>query len=407
MPFFSFAKQKKDATIALFDIGSASVGGALASIPLTKIKEKRLTPTIRWSRRKEIPFQSAVDIGNFPQQIFNALKEIIQMMSIASPEHPSMLLCTFSSPWYTAQTRIARSVLPKPSIISPQIIEALADAETAAFRTARMPPDARKEASDYLTPLEQKIMRIRLNGYATAKPYAKRAQDIDIAMYVSMSPRVFIDTVRELLLGAFHRAIDHEHSLAFISFSALRDIYPERDHFLMCDIGGEITEVSLIRDGYLVETVSFPKGRMTLLRDMVSSLGRPPEEVMSMLSLSLGGLHKEGASSPLTNLIAEGRNAWLALFREALMQLGSRNALADEIEITAHPIMRRFIEPVFTDNAFDFGAGAGARKLKPHFIDASFLRAHVSFAHAEQFDPFLALEALFADKLLNLASETI
>lgn len=403
---FSFANPNKNKLVALFDIGSGSVGGALVSI--SGQKNGSTLPTVLWSRRKEISFQQTVDPDQLIQLIFSTLKTLAQAISVETKEHPSIIFCTFSSPWYIAQTRIAKSSFAEPLVVIPPIINSLVDAEKAAFQTEYL-PRAHHTESNRAVLLEQKIMRVRLNGYVTQKPYAKRAQDIDVALYISMSPQIFLDTASQYIGEIFHREIDQYHSFAFISFSALRDMFPKRDHFLMCDIGGEITDVSLVKDNMLMETVSFPKGRMTMMRDMVSSLKRPPEEVLSMLTLYFDGLQREDAqSSTLSGLVEKNKNAWLSSFREAMEELGSRNFLSSDIEITAHPIMGRWIGSALSQAPFHLGAMGGDEfKLNAHFIDASFLRKFVSFKDIGQFDSFLALEALFAEKMLNLAVETV
>ncbi|MBI5004695.1 MAG: hypothetical protein HZC04_00705 [Candidatus Lloydbacteria bacterium] len=401
----SFSAHKPYTSVALLDIGSTSVGAAL--VRLSEQTDGAFPPTVVWSRRKEIPFQQAVDSDHFFQRISGALKAVLEAMSTEAKESPQAFFCTFSSPWYAAQTRIAKSTFPQSSIITPQIVNSLVDAEAAAFEAAyasHMPA----ESSGRAALLEQKIMRVRLNGYAVEKPYGKSAQEVDVALYISMSPQFFLDEVNRLVGEVFHRGIDQYHSLAFVSFSALRDIFPEREHFLMCDIGGEITDLSLVKNNLLVETVSFPKGRMTLMRDAVSRLKRQPEEVLSMLTLHFEGLRGEDALSPrLNEIIEQGRKEWLEAFYAAMTELRNRNFLAGDIEITAHPLMRQWIGSALSSATPPLGA-VGNVKLNPHFIDAPFLRTFVSFQDAaRQFDAFLGLEAVFAEKILNLAGKAV
>ncbi|MBI5005160.1 MAG: hypothetical protein HZC03_00955, partial [Candidatus Lloydbacteria bacterium] len=163
----SFVNHNKNKFAALLDIGSTSVGGALVDISGQK---DGMPPTIVWSQRKEIPFQNTIDLEYFLQGILNALKIVATAMSAEAKEHPAALFCTLSSPWYLAQTRIAKSSFAKPEIITQKIIDALVDAETAAFRRAYSP----QAPSGAAALLEQKIIQVRLNGYATQKPYGKR-----------------------------------------------------------------------------------------------------------------------------------------------------------------------------------------------------------------------------------------
>ena len=393
----SFTVHKPYTIVALFDIGSASVGVALVRISTQA--DTAVPPMILWSRRKEIPFQGAIDHGHFFQSIFSVLKTVTEAMSVEAKESPDIIFCTFSSPWHTSQTRIAKSTLSQPSVIIPQIINSLVDAEKMAFEKAYA-SRVSVESSWRVALLEQKIMRISLNGYATQNPYGKSAQDIDVALYISMGSQSFLDEINHLVEKIFHRGIDQYHSLPFVSFSALRDIFPGREHFLMCGIGGEITDLSLVKNNLLVETVSFPKGRMTLMRDAVMLLKRQPEEMLSMLTLHFEGLRGEDALSvKLNEIIEQGKKEWQESFRGAIVELRSRNFLANDIEILAHPLMRQWIGPALS---------SGDIKFRAHFIDAPFLRKFVTFQDgAQQFDSFLGLEALFAEKILNLAKKAV
>lgn len=389
---FSNPNYKKDALVALFDIGSSSVGGALVAFSAEKDGS---SPTVLWSQRNEISFQETVNIEHFLQGILSTLKTVAKAMSVAAREHPTAIFCTLSSPWCLSQTRIVKSSLAQSSIVTEKIINALVDAEVAAFRSG---------LTSYLESgvmLEQKIMRVGLNGYATQKPYGKRAQDIDISLYVSAAPQSFLNMIRQPVEEIFHRPVDQYHSLALVSFSALRDLSPERENFLICDIGGEVSDLSLVKNNILVETVSFPKGMMTFIRDAVSLLKRPPEEVLSRLALHFGGHHDDTVSAKFDSLITEGREKWLSSFREAIAELRSRNFLPDEIELTAHPVIEKWIRPALSQTPFAVGI-SGDSNLKTRFIDAAFLRKSVSFKDIGSVDSFLALEALFAGKILNL-----
>jgi hypothetical protein len=407
-PLF-FSNHKKNNLIALFDIGSTSVGGALVNISTHQKQKNGVPPSVIWSKRKEISFQYAIDHDHFLQHIFSALKIISKAMSVEAKAHPSMIFCTFSSPWYAAQTRIAKSSLSQPSIITEPMVHSLVDAETTDFQTSEMPRHLHARLSR-TTLLEQKIMRVELNGYATEAPYKKSAQTLDVALYISMSPRIFLDAANRIIGEVFHRDVDQYHSFSFVSFSALRDIVSERDTFLLCDINGEVTDISLIKDNILVESISFPGGRVNMVRDIVSTLKRPPEEVLSTITMHFNGLtdRHPASNKPKSALVIEkSKNAWLASFRKAVMELRTRNFLPADIEITAHPMTQQWLETALSNATFPLGVSGEERGFKVNFIDALFLRKHISFENASQFDLFLALEALFADKLLNLKSDTI
>ncbi len=126
-----------------------------------------------------------------------------------------------------------------------------------------------------------------LNGYQTSKPYGKQTKSIEISIFLSMISKEVETKTRKVLEKIFHSHTIAFHSFALTSFSAIRDIFHSEEDFLLVDVGGEVTDVSLVRRGILLETVSFPTGKNFLLRSVVLDLNTIPEEAHTLIRMFL------------------------------------------------------------------------------------------------------------------------
>jgi len=91
MDMFSFLKNSRESTvIAVFDIGSASVGGALISF---HAGEK---PKIIWSARESMVFQNDLNFGRFLSSMLETLEKVLIKMQQSEMPHPRSFLFLLS-----------------------------------------------------------------------------------------------------------------------------------------------------------------------------------------------------------------------------------------------------------------------------------------------------------------------
>jgi len=56
------------------------------------------------------------------------------------------------------------------------------------------------------------------------------------------------------------------------SFTVVRDMHIQKENFLLLDIGGEVTNISMVKKNILRESISFPLGCNFLPRGVASNL---------------------------------------------------------------------------------------------------------------------------------------
>src|ERR1035437_8456216 len=111
---FLFSSKKKDKIIALFDIGSGSVGGAIVRIPI----DGKGVPTILKSVTNEIKFHKRLKAKNFMKDMISALDLTVNALYNKKVGVPDQIVCVLASPWYLSETRVIKMKREKPFIFT-------------------------------------------------------------------------------------------------------------------------------------------------------------------------------------------------------------------------------------------------------------------------------------------------
>ncbi|HDO23682.1 MAG TPA: hypothetical protein ENG99_00500, partial [bacterium] len=121
--------KKKEEVIAVFDVGSASVGGMIIkTCPESK-------PEVITNARIPIDFLLDVNFEAFWRCARNSLKKVIAELLKDSPRGVDKIFCTFSSPWFISQTRIIKVKREKSFEITDDFLKKLIDNEIKIFES--------------------------------------------------------------------------------------------------------------------------------------------------------------------------------------------------------------------------------------------------------------------------------
>lgn len=320
--------RSREKLVALFDIGSGSVHGALALLSGGDAGRARLI----YGDDEEFIFHEHVNAERLSRAMLSALEKVADGLSAAAHEHHETIghvMLTFSAPWCIAETKILHYEHDTQIEIKQTIIDSLIEEAWRRFGTTpSTDPEARGaravEAPSVL--IEQAIVRVALNGYRTQVPIGKVASTLEIALYLSRMPRGTLEDVHGVLERIMPGAALVPHSSALVLTSVLRDLFPVHEDFLLCHVSAEMTELVLVLEGVLLETISFPYGTHTLVRELASSLKSSPAATLSLLSLGAGAADEKttGRTNDALHKRAEG---WLTEFRRALASLTDTHGL--------------------------------------------------------------------------------
>lgn len=389
-----FKNSSKSRVIAVFDIGSASVGGALISFhPGEK-------PKILWSARESMVFQNDLNFGRFLSSMLETLEKVLVRMQKSDMPHPRSFLCVFSSPWYASQTRVVKMKRDTPFSISKRGVEDLIAHEIETFRESHI-GKYKQMGEEEIDIMEIHIIQMKLNGYVTDNPYGMRAKSLEMSLYISMAPKRVLDSVKSRITKTFTFHDVRFSSFSLTAFSTIRDVFSHRNDFLFMDISGEVADISLSKGGVLLETTSFPLGKNFLLRRIASGLNTVPEEVASLWSMHREGKTSDAVKEKIDRILEESKSEWLKSLNQALRGISDDIVLPGVIFFTADADIASWFSDCLASSELGEFTGTGL-PFDVIFLATVTMDKFSTRNPQTEKDSFIMVESLFADRVVKL-----
>ncbi len=332
MGFFSSSSGRGNRVLIL-DIRSSSVGGALVEYKEPSNGQGKTLPSIIYTTRKDLIFQEDLNFEIFLEMMLKSLEEVVVDILHAKLGAPSAIYCVLASPWYASQTRVVTLAKNTPFIFTKKFAQELIDKEIALFQSEQV--NKYQELGQAVRTIEEQTIEVALNGYSVKDPIGKHARELSMTLFLSFSPEVVINAIENIIHKHFHNRHISYYTFAFASFITLRDLFMNEDTFLLVDVGGEITDISIVKNDLLLQSVSFPFGKNFLLRKISKALGKSGGEALSLYRMYADMKLEKNTIDQLAKILAEARVEWLAQFQHSLEDINKEFTLPDTIFMTA------------------------------------------------------------------------
>lgn len=391
MDFFRRNAKGGQHFIIIFDIGSSSIGGAFVSINGTQ------QPEIIFSIRRNIPFQEKLNFQRFLDSMIKTLEEMFDVLQKAGGGvRVDHAFCILASPWYASQTRLVQYKQQTPFIVTEKGLSKLIDREIALFRESKL--FARSKVGDTAPVImESKNIQMKLNGYEARNPYGKSVSELEIALYLSMIPANIFTSINESIVKYWHTPPVHFSSFSFTAFDTIRDIFTEESSFLFIDISGEVTDISLAKNNVLLESISFPTGKNSLIRAIVKNMHASPATAISEMNMYLEGESTLDHGRQIEEILTKEIMEWKIFFEDALSQFATEFPIPRTIFYTADENVSEWFEDAIKNADFSrFSPEDG--KFAVRSLGSAFLSKFIKVLEPDFRDPFLAIETIFANK---------
>ena len=325
MNIFSFLK-KKDELVLVIDIGSSSVGASLFWMQTSGV------PKIIFSIREPIKIEEGVDLDIFLENTIKSLKNVVKKISTKGLGAPKRIFCVFASLWVVSQTRIVKYKKDEPFVFSSKLADKLIKKEIEIFEEEYKKTS--KDSNNKFRPIEFKNMKTVLNGYPTSNPLNKKASELEMSIFISMIQEKILKKTEEIIFNHFHTKDIRPSSFLLASFVVARDMFIHQDNFLLVDIGGEITNVSMIKKDMLHESTSFSLGRNFILRGIANGLKCSLDDAESYISLYENSHATISMEKIIDPIMDELKTKWLKRFQESLATLSNDISIPATIFVT-------------------------------------------------------------------------
>jgi len=386
----------------IYDVGSASVGGAIVDL------EKNTKPHVLYSIRAPLSLQEDLTFDRFVKSMLSVFLDVSMQLkdagvtqSIASAGNKkiSATHCILSSAWFVSATKTMRIEKNEPFVVTEKILDELFTNALAEFKDIESPHVNFKIPSKSVM-VDSHILATALNGYYTTEPLRKTAKTLESSYYFSMAETEVVERLSEMMTKFFHVAEPQFHSYSLASFAVLRDLFEELDHYMIMDISGELTDVTVVHNDIMRETASFPIGHNSLIRDVQRAFATTPREAKSRLTLFTED--KQAAASAETvkmeNTISLSATAWAQKFEDVLKLLEKETSLPSTLFITGMPETVQWYVKALSKN--DFSEVLFAQNpFRVTVLEEGLLSPCCTFSPTiETIDPFLSLESLFFNR---------
>ncbi|MEK7157905.1 MAG: hypothetical protein AAB688_02380 [Patescibacteria group bacterium] len=394
--FSSSNKGNKEISI-IFHIGSGSIGGYLIRLA------KSSKPEILYASKVPISFQKDLSLDRYFTLMIKAFDQValdIHKNGISHLNFTGFLndgikraFYILSSPWCVSQTKIIKIKKNKPFEISDDSMNEIVKEQEAQFLLS-------DSATDSVL-IEKKIIGAKLNGYKLSDVYNRKSKDVELAFFMTSSPKSVIKELKAATLKYFNFQSSYFNSFALSSFSAIRDIYPDKENFVYLDVHGELTDLSIVKDGILVESVSFPIGKSYFIRKLSKDLRISSEvEAYTLMNLYASGGCDEETSKKVKLSIDASLKYWSDNFHSTLTSLSSSMYLPRTIFTIAGDEFSIFFVKNLRKEKFSQFSLAEA-PFDVIVLDSKRLSEHVRFDKVLIKGPFVELECVFLNKLFN------
>jgi len=348
MSLFSFLKKNKESYYLVFNIGSGSVSGAII-----KFTEKPGVDVIHYESSL-IPFQQEISISKHLELMEKTLKNLAEkirangLRKINQNKNKKFTINNvyyiFSSPWCISQTKTIKVT------------------ETKAFRVtksylnkviAKYENQFEAEIEEVGKIIEKKIIQIKTRNNPVNDIYNKLTKNLEISLFFTVVPEKILNTVENAVSKTFNIKNVWCHSLSLALFSDIRDLFPHHENFLQIDISEEMTDVSVVRDNVITNSISIPFGRNYFLRNISSILKVPEKIADSMIKIHCSNDNNELANLKLAVVMDMIAKSWLDKIITMLDNLKEEIYTIDSIFLIANHDITSFLKDKLQKEGFN------------------------------------------------------
>ncbi|MFA6586264.1 MAG: hypothetical protein WCS86_03850 [Candidatus Paceibacterota bacterium] len=387
-----FSRQKESKELALvFDIGSSSVSGAIFEI------QKSGIPKIILSIREPIIFEEKIDTDRFLFLTIKSLEVVASRICMMGVGRPSKIFCVLSSPWYASQTRIIKLEKNTPFLFTSKLADSLIEKEISFFEEENL--NKFLNTDNKIRMIEFKNMKTMLNGYVTSDPFNKKARKLEMVVFLSMSSDSILKKIEETISRHFHNNDIKFSSFAMASFTVARDMFVHQEDFLLVDIAGEMTDISIIKKEIISNSISYPLGRNFMIREVAKSLHCTLDEAKSFISIYRDGHASGSVEEKIEPIVDRLKTEWLNGFQKSLVNLSEDISIPATMFITVDQDFMDFFSEIIKTEQFNQYTLTES-KFKIIFLNAKTLHGITTFQENINRDPFIIIESIYLNRFI-------
>lgn len=349
----------------ILDIDSASLGMCV----LTEIDGR---PIVSMTKRVPIGTGATRDHA----ALILLLKDVLATLLLEYAKvNPTTVIIVSASPWFLATLKTISSVSERPVRISGKTIDRV------------VVEHGRDATAEYI---ESVPIAVTVNGYRTRVIHPLLGKSLAVSMYQSVADSQFKHMVTTVIHASFSHARLVWHTTPLVYAETILRITGE-DHAVIVDVGGEVTDITILSHKTVGFVGSLPHGSRSVIRSVATALNvanGAVADASSRLAMLASGELADADMQKVSTALMEASTDWQKGFNEILAAAGNSVPVSHSIFL----IGERAELPWFVRVV----VGAAVRaKLAPVVIGVDFFKGLLSYGEGGMFDSSLALAVLF------------
>lgn len=311
-----FKSKNKIKNVLVFDIGSSSVGGSVVSI---SEKYNKIKPDIIKSIRDEMVERGDVSFDILLKDMLNSLNDVVNFIYNSKTGVPEEAFCVLASPWYLSEIRNIKYSRETPFVFTNKLASELLQKEINLMNISY---EKKYSDSDSIPSLiENHIMEVIVDGVSDFSPLGKKVKSIEMNVIISLCPKVLLNKINEIISKTFLQIPITFSSFMADSYLAVRDQHIGIDSYLLMDIGGEVTDVTLIKNNIIKSSITFPSGKRSIFNYLSNELRVELRDAKELFKLFMSNNLSIDLDKKISMSLNSIRDIWAKKFIESFMIL--------------------------------------------------------------------------------------
>ncbi len=331
-PMFGiYLGRKRELIVAVADVSGGSVGLAII------VPTKRGPARVLAAERAPLTYSDPAGVASIGSQIRTVGEKLNKSYSAHSPKGgvPTELFVILHSQIARSKVSRVESKYSKETTITDRHISDMAAKILESERDI-----------DTSSLFEASVIRTELNGYPTSIPTKKRVTRLAVSTLLSEVTHEVRRDIEIAFQQTFPHLVPVFRSATRASVSVLAEIMGESQDYVVIDIGGGGSTITVIREGIAVESQSVNEGTRQIV-SRIAGTGMP-EEALSMMRM----LAREQCSDPACDAIrvsmVSAEPELVKMFGEAISKCVSNRRLPNTLLLIAHPDLATWLSRFFT-----------------------------------------------------------
>ena len=380
IPFFS--SLHRGTLMAVFDIGSGSVGGAI-------VEERGQRPLlIHTSLRLSVPHEKRTEeqlATVIAQKTAEVAEKLLTMHAKSKAPQKSIREClvVVHVPWVHSFTHVLEAPLKAETRVIEDMIVQLSH--------KALPKKAEDER---IETFEKSVVRVELNGYPTSNPIGKKAKHIGVVVLETEMLQQMKKRLTNSLGATFPGVTLLFRSSTLVDSTLMRRRAPQLAHFTIADVTSEATSITIIRGGVVVDQRIVPVGFRSILRTISKEKGSTEDDIQSRIRMLMKDMCSTDECRSLTSSLDAVGAQFTKDFGNVFAEMGKVRKLPNTLVVRCHPDLLKWFTAFFarldfaqfTETTQPFSVGE---------ITAGAIAEHVVFTPGNTLDAGIATSCAF------------